>query len=378
MEESQNIKKLKMFLGKLIELDGSDLHLKSNSNIRARVQGEIVPLTKDVLKKELAFAWAKEIFGERYKDFETKKEIDFVFKYDDNYRFRGNAFFQLDGISFVFRKIPTKILSLKDLNMPDAMYKISKLERGLILVTGVTGSGKSTTMASIINEINETEKKHIITIEDPIEFIHPDKQSLINQRGVGDDTLNFKNALRAALREDPDVILVGEMRDLETIEIALHASETGHLVFGTLHTTDTKETINRIISMFPPDEQNRIRVALASSIGAIISQRLVKTVDKKRAAALEILLKTPRVEALIKENRDSEILDALAEGKEIHKTQTFDQALFDLVEEGRITIEEALRNATKPTDLKLKLSMRANKKESSGESEEKDFIELKR
>ena len=225
----------------------------------------------------------------------------------------------------------------------------------MVLVTGVTGSGKSTTLAAIIDAINARQRKHILTIEDPIEFIHQDKQSIVNQRSIGEDTLSFANALRSALREDPDIILVGEMRDLETMEIALHAAETGHLVLSTLHTLDAKETINRIVGMFPTAEQNRIRLTLASVLQGVISQRLVKTVDGKRTAALELLLKTPRVADLIAKNRDDEIKNALEEGKEVYGTQTFDQALLDLFFAGKITEEEALSNATSPDDLKLRI-----------------------
>ncbi|HLD23334.1 MAG TPA: PilT/PilU family type 4a pilus ATPase, partial [Sulfuricurvum sp.] len=230
-----------------------------------------------------------------------------------------------------------------------------EMERGLILVTGVTGSGKSTTLAALIDEINWKRRKHIITIEDPIEFVHKDRKCIINQRSVGQDTLSFGNALRAALREDPDIILVGEMRDMETIEIALHAADTGHLVFSTLHTLDAKETVNRIISVFPTGEQNRVRMTLASVLKGVISQRLIPTVDGKRTAALEILIRTPRIEQLIAENRDIEIPDTIAEGKELYKSQTFDQGILDLFLSGRISREEALASATSASDLKLRM-----------------------
>jgi twitching motility protein PilT len=229
------------------------------------------------------------------------------------------------------------------------------MERGLVLVTGVTGSGKSTTLAAIINEINWNRRKHIITIEDPIEFVHKDRKCIVNQRSVGQDTTSFSNALRAALREDPDIILVGEMRDMETIEIALHAADTGHLVFSTLHTLDAKETINRIVSVFPSVEQNRVRMTLAAVIKGVISQRLIPTVDGKRTAALEILVRTARIEQLIAENRDFEIPDTIADGKELYKSQTFDQGILDLYLAGRISREDALMSATSASDLKLKM-----------------------
>ncbi|HOI83390.1 MAG TPA: PilT/PilU family type 4a pilus ATPase, partial [Campylobacterales bacterium] len=264
-----------------------------------------------------------------------------------------NMFFQKDGVGMVFRTIPVKILTVEDLKLPESVKGFKDVERGLVLVTGVTGSGKSTTLAAIIDLINSHKKKHIITIEDPIEFIHKDKLSILNQRSIGEDSLSFGNALRSALREDPDVILVGEMRDLETVEIALHAAETGHLVLSTLHTADTKETVNRIVGMFPTNEQNRIRGALSSVLHGVLSQRLVRTIEGKRRAAVEILLKTPRIADMIRENRDGEIKDALAEGKEIYGTQTFDQALLDLYYEGAISEDEAIRNATSPDNLKL-------------------------
>ncbi len=222
-------------------------------------------------------------------------------------------------------------------------------------MTGVTGSGKSTTIAAMLDRINKRDKKHIITIEDPIEFVHKDKECLVNQRSLGQDTNSFSDALRGALREDPDIILVGEMRDLETIDIAIHAANTGHLVFSTLHTLDAKETIDRIIGMFPSGEQNRIRASLASVLEGVISQRLVPTIDGGRTAAIEILKKTARIEQLILENRDYEILDALFEGKDIYGTQTFDQALVDLYDERRITKKTVMENATNPSDMKLKL-----------------------
>ena len=255
----------------------------------------------------------------------------------------------------MFRTIPTDIQTISDLGLPKSLYALTTKKRGLILVTGVTGSGKSTTLAAIIDEINEKRREHIITIEDPIEFVHRDKRCIINQRTIGEDTLSFANALRGALREDPDIILVGEMRDLETIEIALRAAETGHLVLSTLHTLDSKETINRVIGMFAKEEQNRVRLMLASTLVGIVSQRLVKTTNNKRAPAIEMLLDTPRVIDMIANYRDDEVQDALAEGREIYGTQTFDQSLFDLYKAGSISEEEALANANSPDDLKIRI-----------------------
>ena len=359
----------------MIQQGGSDLHLKSGDGIRARIRGKLLKLVDASLKKEHLYNLLKEILdNDRYQKFIKEKDLDFSYQLDANYRFRVNAFCQIEGPSIVMRVIPTKILTIDELNLPKVVHKFVEMERGLVLVTGVTGSGKSTTLAAIINEINEKKEKHIITIEDPVEFIHKDKKSLINQRSVGDNTKSFATALKSALREDPDVILVGEMRDIETIEIALHAAETGHLVFSTLHTLDAKETINRIVGVFPAEEQNRIRLVLASVLQGVISQRLVPTVDKKRTAAMEILLATARIRDLIAENRDAEIKDALEEGKEVYGTQSFDQHLLDLVRSGRVDEETALEFATNKDDLKLKLK---NAALASGEAKKVSAIGLK-
>jgi len=273
---------LNKFLYFMIKQGGSDLHIKSGGKIKARIQGKLVDLINNKLPKEYVIELLKDILPvQRFNGFLEKKELDFSYKLNEDYRFRVNAFFQIEGPSIVFRVIPVKIPTLEELKLPDVIKKFTDIERGMILVTGVTGSGKSTTLAAMINEINHKKPKHIITIEDPVEFVHKDIKCLINQRGIGEDTLSFSNALRAALREDPDIILVGEMRDRETIEIALHAAETGHLVFSTLHTLDAKETVNRVIGIFPPEEQPRIRLVLASILEGVISQRLVPTVGGK-------------------------------------------------------------------------------------------------
>lgn len=347
--------RVKGYLQTLIERGGSDLHIKAGCRIMGRIKGDIVTLSEDEMSRADALTMAKEMLRGRFGELVSQKEVDFTFQLDDRYRFRVNAFFQKDGLSAVFRTIPTDILTIEQLDLPAALNKLVDHKRGLVLVTGVTGSGKSTTLAAIIDAINRKYKKHIITIEDPIEFIHQDKNCLVNQRSIGEDTLSFANALRGALREDPDIILVGEMRDLETVEIALHAAETGHLVLSTLHTMDTKETINRVVGMFAHEEQNRIRLTLASTLVGVVSQRLVKTIEGKRAAAVEILLNTPRVIDLIAKNRDDEVKNALEEGKEIYGTQTFDQALLDLFNAGKISEEEAIANATSPDDLKIRI-----------------------
>ncbi len=349
------LQKVRGYLQRMIDAGGSDLHIKSNSIVRTRINGEIVPLSGDVLSKDDALLFAKELLRTRFAELVEKKELDLVYPFDENTRFRVNIFFQMEGVSAVFRLIPVKILSIDELKLPQIVHSFCQAERGLVMVTGVTGSGKSTTLAAIIEEINLTRRKHIIAIEDPIEFVHKDRQCIVNQRSVGQDTHSFSAALRAALREDPDIILVGEMRDVETIEIALHAADTGHLVFSTLHTLDAKETVNRIVSVFPHDEQNRVRMTLASVIRGVISQRLLPTVDGKRTAALEIMVRTPRIEQLIAENRDIEIPDTIAEGKDLYHSQTFDQALLDLYQSGVVSREDALAFATSASDLKLRM-----------------------
>ena len=353
---SVELNKIRAYLSKMVEIGGSDLHIKANSMIRARVNGEIKQFTGNIFSKESALTFAKELLRGRFAEFVEKKELDLVYPFDENNRFRVNIFFQMDGVSAVFRVIPVSIPSFDALKLPQVVRDFVHVERGLILVTGVTGSGKSTTLAALINEINATQKKHIITIEDPIEFVHKDKGCIINQRSVGQDTNSFGTALRAALREDPDIILVGEMRDRETVNLALHAADTGHLVFSTLHTIDAKETINRIIAQFPTDEQNRVRLSLAGTLQGVISQRLVPTVDEKRRAAMEVLIHTPMIEKLILENRDYEIKDAIESGKEHYGSQSFDQSIFDLYNSGVISKKQALENATSPSDLELKMS----------------------
>jgi len=376
-QQKKLLDQVKMFLMKMIELGGSDLYIKAGGYISARVKGSIQKLSTTTISREVGMEICRALLRGRIDEFIEKKELDFNFKFNDDYRFRGNAFFQMDGPTIILRTIPAKIPSLKELDMPQSLYNLTKKERGLVLVTGITGSGKSTTLAAMINEINRTQSKHIITIEDPVEFVHKEDKCVIEQRSVGQDTLSFKNALKGALREDPDIILIGEMRDIETIEIALHAAETGHLVFSTLHTLDTKETINRIIGTFPPEEQSRIRLVLAEILEGVISQRLVKTLDGKRVAAMEILLKTARISELIKENRDSEIRDALEEGSEIYGTQTFDDALVKLILSGKISEEEALRNSTSPDDLKLKIKKARLLETPEDEQQEDEIIELK-
>jgi twitching motility protein PilT len=371
-------KKLQFYLRNLIHNGGSDLHLKSGAVIRLRVNGDLLKLGERILSNEELDGIAQAILTEKqYHTLVTTKELDCTYVLDDDNRFRVNFFYQLNGLSSVMRIIPVKILTLEELSLPPIIADLADMHRGLILVTGVTGSGKSTTLAAMLDRINRTKKKHIITVEDPVEFVHQDRECLISQRGIGQDSLSFQNALKAALREDPDIILVGEMRDLETIEIALHAANTGHLVFSTLHTLDAKETINRVIGMFPEAEQNRIRMTLASVLEGVVSQRLVKTVDGKRAAAIEIMKRTARIAELIGDNRDYEILDTIEEGKEIYGSQSFDQALLDLFHNGKISEEVVLENATNASDMKLKLQGIGLESDGKVDSSSEDIFDLK-
>jgi twitching motility protein PilT len=372
-------KKLQFYLKNLIHNGGSDLHLKSGSIIRLRVSGDLLKLGDRMMTHEELNGIAQAILSkQQYEELVTNKELDCTYVLDEENRFRVNFFYQLNGLSAVMRIIPVKILTLEELKLPPIITELADMHRGLILVTGVTGSGKSTTLAAMLDRINRTKKKHIITVEDPVEFVHKDRESIVSQRGIGQDSHSFSNALKGALREDPDIILIGEMRDLETIEIALHAANTGHLVFSTLHTLDAKETINRVIGMFPQEEQNRIRMTLGSVLAGVVSQRLVKTVDGKRAAAIEIMKQTPRIADLIMENRDYEILDTIEEGKEIYGSQSFDQALLDLYFQGKIDKDVALEHATNPSDMKLKFhGVKPGQKENDNSNTEVDIFDLK-
>ena len=360
--DEENEKKAEMkvildgYLTKLIELGGSDLHVKSSKVVRGRFNGEIFTMGDKILDYDNSILLAKEILGANYYNLMKRKSVDFTYKLNDDYRFRSNVFLQMDGVSFVFRTIPTKIPTMSELLLPPVIEKLcNKVNRGIILVTGPTGSGKTTTLASMINHLNHTKNYHIVTIEDPIEFIYNDDKSVINQRGIGQDVDSFADALRASLREDPDVIFVGEMRDLETVRTAINAAETGHLVLATLHTLDAKETIGRVINMFPKEEQNRIRMTFASVAEAIISQRLVVTTTGKRRVACEIMVKNIRIRDMILEDRDSEIYDAIEQSKNTYGMQTFEQHLLDMYTSGIITKEEALKSASRRENLDIKI-----------------------
>jgi twitching motility protein PilT len=338
----------------------SDIHLKAGLPPMFRVNGSLVPL-KDGKRlppdevARMAFGIMNEFQKEKFK---TTNEVDLAYGVPGLGRFRVNVFQQRGTIGAVLRVIPFKIMTVRDLLLPTVLEAISLEQRGLILVTGTTGSGKSTTLAAMIDHINATETNHIMTIEDPIEFLIRDKRSIVNQREVGVDTMSFSQALKSALRQDPDVILVGEMRDLETIETALTAAETGHLVMSTLHTLDATETINRIISVFPPYQQKQVRLQLASVLKAVVSQRLLPREDGKgRVAAVEILKATARVREMVEDkDRTKEIPDAIAQGHQTYGMQTFDQSLMWLVKNGLVGYEEARRQATNPDDFALRFS----------------------
>ncbi|MDX1949285.1 MAG: type IV pilus twitching motility protein PilT [Rickettsiales bacterium] len=322
--------------------NASDLHLTPDYVPCIRVNGDIEPfLTKNLSGEEIKSMLYSIVTDSQRAVFEKELELDFALQYGPDMRFRVNAFTTHKGPAIVFRSIPTKVLSLEQLNMPQIFYKLCNLHKGLILVTGPTGSGKSTTLAAIINEINLKHKKHILTIEDPIEFIHRPEKSIINQRELHNNTKSFSRALKSALREDPDIILVGEMRDMETISLALTAAETGHLVFGTLHTTSAAKTIDRIIDVFPAADKELIRSMLSSSIQAVIAQTLMKTKDEKgRVAGLEILLGTPAVRNLIRENRIPQINSMMQVGAKFGMV-TMKDYVENLLKDNKISLETA-------------------------------------
>ena len=328
-----------------VQHEASDLHLSTGTPPSIRVDGDIRKLNIPAFDAKDVNALVYDIMNDRQrKEYEENLEVDFSFEVPNLARFRVNAFNQNRGPAAVFRTIPSKILSLDDLGCPDIFRDISDTPRGLVLVTGPTGSGKSTTLAAMVDYINNNKPDHILTIEDPIEFVHENKKCLINQREVHRDTLSFEAALRSALREDPDVILVGEMRDLETIRLAMTAAETGHLVFGTLHTTSAPKTIDRIIDVFPGEEKSMVRSMLSESLRAVISQTLIKRVGGGRVAAHEIMIGVPAIRNLIREDKIAQMYSAIQTGMQ-HGMQTMDQCLQGLVNRGMITKADAMEKA---------------------------------
>ena len=333
----------------------SDLHLSSNNPPVIRINGDMMPLQHPPLMPEHIKDMVYSIMTDHQRsEYEAQLEIDFSISFGQASRFRVNAFNTMNGPAAVFRTIPTRIVSLEELNAPEIFYKLAHLHKGLLLVTGPTGSGKSTTLAAILNHINVNQAKHIITIEDPIEFVHQSKRSLINQREVGASTKSFARALKSCLREDPDIILVGELRDIETIHLAMTAAETGHLVMGTLHTNTAPKTIDRIIDVFPSNDKEMARAMLSVSLEAVISQSLVKTSDGKgRVAAHEIMLGTPAVRNLIRESKIPQLYSVIQTGTKLGM-QTMKESLMKLQEEGKIPEEEVARILATSSDIERK------------------------
>jgi twitching motility protein PilT len=343
-----------------IDQGASDLHLKVGSHPVIRVDGQLRSLPEQKrLMQEDTIAMAFSIMDAKQKEkFKTNLDLDIAYSVPGLGRFRVNIFQQRGTVGIVCRVIPIGIKTIRDLMLPPVLEKIASEPRGLVLCTGTTGSGKSTTLAAMIDQINATRAEHIITVEDPIEFLHRDKKSIVNQREVGIDTRNFAAALRSALREDPDVILVGEMRDYETIETALLAAETGHLVFSTLHTLDATETITRIISVFPPHQQKQVRLQLAAVLRAVVSLRLLPKADGKgRVPAVEVMIGTATIRDCIENKEKTKLIrDYIEQGFSQYGMQTFDQSLLFLYKNGHIALEEALRRATNPDDFRLKVA----------------------
>jgi len=369
-------------LRRAVEQKASDLHLKVGNHPYLRLDGSLNPQT-DVprVTPEEMLSMAFSMMTNRQKQkFKETAELDMAYGVAGLGRFRVNVFQQRGNVGMVLRVIPTKIRTVDELNLPPVVDKICEEQRGLVLVTGTTGSGKSTTLAAMVDRINSTRPEHVITIEDPIEFLHRDKHSFINQREVEVDTASFSTALRAALRQDPNVILVGEMRDLETIGTALLAAETGHLVFSTLHTLDATETIQRIIAVFPPPEQKQIRLQLAATLKAVVSQRLVRRADDKgRVPAVEVMIMTAYIrDCIINPDKTRLIHDAISAGTSQYGMQTFDQSLYDLYVRELISYEEALIRASNPDDFKLRIQGIRSAADAAREEMERTMAEYER
>jgi twitching motility protein PilT len=342
-----------------VDAKASDLHIKVGSYPMMRVRGALVPASEEKrLDHEDTVSMAATVMSTQQRQkFKDALEIDLAYSVPGLGRFRCNVFQQRGTIGLVLRVIPVGVKTVEDLSLPMVLKTIAAEERGLVLVTGTTGSGKSTTLAALVDHVNSTRCAHVVTVEDPIEFLHRDNRSIVNQREVSVDTRSFAHALRSALRQDPDVILVGEMRDYETIETALLAAETGHLVFSTLHTLDATETINRIIAVFPPHQQKQIRMQLASVLKAVISQRLLPRSDGLgRAAAVEVMITTPFIrDCIVDKEKTHQIPAAIAAGTSQYGMQTFDQAIFGLYEQKIVTYDEALRWASNKDEFKLRV-----------------------
>ena len=337
---------LDKFFQFMIQKDASDLHVAAGSPPYIRIHGELNKMQMPPLTHEQNLKMFEEIMNERNKkEFRARRQVDFVYSFGNVARFRANVFLQRKGASGVFRVIPSKILTAEQLNLPEPIMGLCRLKKGLVLVTGPTGSGKSTTLAAMVDSINETRKEHILTVEDPIEFVHQNKSCLVTQRQLGENVDTFADSLRAALREDPDIILVGEMRDLETISQAITAAETGHLVFATLHTSSAAKTVDRIIDAFPTTQQEQIRTILSDSLKGVVAQALLRRSDGKgRVAAFEILLGVPALAALIRDNKTFQI-PTLIQTQQAVGMRLMDQSLLDLVKQRKVAPQEALEYA---------------------------------
>ena len=349
---------IKSILQRMIELEASDLHLKVGLPPSARVHGQLVRLDFPApTPKDMTDVVQHVLTPAQREQFETTREVDFAFGVPGVARFRANFYVQRGSVAMVFRQVPVDIQPLGELNLPPVIGDLAMVPRGLVLVTGTVGSGKSTTLAGMIDRINETTERNIITVEDPIEFLHRDKKSIINQREVGNDTASFFESLRHILRQDPDVILIGEIRDGETMKTALTAADTGHLVFSTLHTLDAAQTIHRILSFFPPHQHEEIRFLLSNTLKAIVSQRLIPTIDGKgRVAAAEVMVTTSTIQEYIRDpQRTHMITDAIADGNVTYQMQTFDQALMQLFRQNQISLDQALHACTNPNEFKLRV-----------------------
>ena len=342
-----------------VRAGASDIHIKAGQPPLVRLHGELRPMGKlPPLTAKDAGEMALKIMTEAQRNrFKVDRELDFGWPVEGLGRFRVNVYWQRSLIGMALRAIPDTVTSLDELNLPVVLKQVAQAQHGLVLVTGATGSGKSTTLAALVEEINRTRAAHILTIEDPIEFSFTDRRSVINQREVGSDTRTFATALRAALRQDPDIILVGELRDAETVEVALQAAETGHLVLSTLHTVDAADTVSRLIGFFPPHQHAQIRTLLAHNLQAVVSQRLIPTLANTRVAAVEILLNKGNIpECLADATRFKEITDLMAKGSTQYGSQTFDQAIYRLIQKKLIAVDVGLRFANNPDDLQLRLS----------------------
>jgi twitching motility protein PilT len=369
-------------LRRAVENKASDLHLKVGNHPYLRVDG-ILSAINDVprVTPEEMLSMAFSMMTNRQKQkFKETAELDMAYGVTGLGRFRVNVFQQRGNVGMVLRVIPTKIRTIEELELPRVLHKVCEEQRGMVLVTGTTGSGKSTTLAAMIDRINSLRQEHVITIEDPIEYLHRDKRGFINQREVEVDTSSFSTALRAALRQDPDVILVGEMRDIETIQTALLAAETGHLVLSTLHTLDATETIQRIIAVFPPPEQKQIRLQLASTLRAVISQRLVRRGDLiGRVPAVEVMISTGYIrDCIMNPDKTRLIRDAIAAGTSQYGMQTFDQSIYDLYARGLITLEEALMRASNPDEFRLRVQGVRSTADAAREEMERTINEFER